>query len=308
MAARENKSFWETIPGIMTGIAGVVSAAAALIVALVSVGIIGPRSPTPQPSSVPTNIPTETVSPSPELITITITNHNCDPQDYYVDDVNVILIPAESTREFRTTAGAHKVYTCHPGTLNCGTPANVNWLGSTTASINRGGYCQNGTQTPASITITLTNNNCITQDYYVDGVFVLTIAADSTDEFQTTVGEHELYTCHSETQNCGDSINVNWIGSTTASIKRGDYCQNATEPPAVITITLTNNNCDDQDYYVDDVFALTISAESTSEFQTTPGDHSIYVCHTGTTNCGAPVNVNWTEATTAAINRGDYCP
>jgi hypothetical protein len=199
-----------------------VSAAAALVVALVSAGIISPGSPTPQPTSVPTLFPTET--PLPAILTITITNHNCEAQDYYVDDVYKITLLADETSEFQTTAGVHRVYACQSGTLNCGQPTNINWIGSTTTFINRGDYCQNATQAPDVITITLTNNNCDAHDYYVDGVFVLTIAAGATSEFQTTAGDHSLYVCHIGTSDCGDPVNVTWNESRTAGINRADYC------------------------------------------------------------------------------------
>jgi hypothetical protein len=59
----ETKSFWATIPGILTAIAGVLSGMAALIVALNAAGIIGfktpenPNSPPPSPATYTRNAP-----------------------------------------------------------------------------------------------------------------------------------------------------------------------------------------------------------------------------------------------------------
>lgn len=225
------KSFWETVPGIITGIGGTITALATLVAALVSAGIIKSPTPTPQPTFFPTDIPTaprsettETEFPSSETITITLTNNNCSDEDYYVDGVNVLTISAESTSEFQTTVGEHEVYVCRPGTLDCGSSVTKNWLGSTTASINRGDHCDTSTQAPGLITITLTNNNCDAQDYYVDGVNVITVEAGSTVEFQTTAGQHEVYVCFPGTQNCGSSVTKNWPESTEAAVNRGEYC------------------------------------------------------------------------------------
>lgn len=40
----EEQSFWTTVPGILTGIGGVIGAGAALVTALYSAGIIGNRA------------------------------------------------------------------------------------------------------------------------------------------------------------------------------------------------------------------------------------------------------------------------
>ena len=48
--SKSDKSFWTTLPGILTGIAAVLTAIATLIGALSAAGIISFQSPTPPPS------------------------------------------------------------------------------------------------------------------------------------------------------------------------------------------------------------------------------------------------------------------
>jgi hypothetical protein len=63
----KKKSFWETLPGILTGIAGIFTAIGGLITVLVTVGVF---SPPPEPTSTPTPVPlTElrVISTEPEL-------------------------------------------------------------------------------------------------------------------------------------------------------------------------------------------------------------------------------------------------
>ncbi len=80
---KSDKSFWTTLPGILTGIAGIITALAALVAALNAAGILTPAPPntptppaipspaatTPTPSAVRTNTPsiqlTFTIEPNP---------------------------------------------------------------------------------------------------------------------------------------------------------------------------------------------------------------------------------------------------
>jgi hypothetical protein len=49
---KKQKTFWETVPGILTGIAGVLTAIGGLITVLLTVGILSP-APKPAPTSTP---------------------------------------------------------------------------------------------------------------------------------------------------------------------------------------------------------------------------------------------------------------
>ena len=65
----EPKSFWSTVPGLLTAIGGIIAAIAALLTALVSAGVIGHEklTPTPPPATAPataTLSPTVTAVPS----------------------------------------------------------------------------------------------------------------------------------------------------------------------------------------------------------------------------------------------------
>src|SRR5580658_4549329 len=82
------QSFWSTIPGILTAISGVLGAVAALIVALVSVGVIGPQDKQTPPSSTispgPPNggIVTSAPKPRPEEFRVVEAILRADPFNY----------------------------------------------------------------------------------------------------------------------------------------------------------------------------------------------------------------------------------
>jgi hypothetical protein len=61
-----DKSFWQTLPGIITAITGLVTAVTALVTALASAGVF-----TPTPTEFPTTTPVDAdvIIPSPEIIT-----------------------------------------------------------------------------------------------------------------------------------------------------------------------------------------------------------------------------------------------
>ena len=151
-----------------------------------------------------------------------------------------------------------------------------------------------------SITISLTNNNCVDEDYYVDDKLVTTVAAGASTTFQITPGQHSSYVCLPGTMTCAEPSQVNWSTSTPWQIFRGPACP--------LTIYLTNNNCADEDYYVDGKFVTSIAAGASTTFQIAPGQHSNYACLPGTTTCGESSQVNWsTSATTASIFRNPSC-
>src|SRR5687768_2932458 len=63
------KSFWETLPGMLTAIGGAIAAVAALLTALYTTGLIGSRevsAPTPTPTPAPT-ITVQSFSPTQEV-------------------------------------------------------------------------------------------------------------------------------------------------------------------------------------------------------------------------------------------------
>ena len=63
------KSFWQTLPGIITAITGLVGAVTTLIVALSSAGIIGPGAATPTAFPTYTLVDVDEIVPTPEITT-----------------------------------------------------------------------------------------------------------------------------------------------------------------------------------------------------------------------------------------------
>lgn len=59
----EHKSFWVTLPGVLTAVGGLIAAVATLVTALVSAGILGQPKPTPVPTPVPTPAPVASLMP-----------------------------------------------------------------------------------------------------------------------------------------------------------------------------------------------------------------------------------------------------
>jgi hypothetical protein len=68
--AGHTKSFWTTLPGILTGITGVIAAVTGLVGGLYATGIIGGSTPTstPIPAAAPTPISPATIEYELEII------------------------------------------------------------------------------------------------------------------------------------------------------------------------------------------------------------------------------------------------
>jgi len=95
------KSFWETVPGILTAIGGTIAAAATLLTALYTTGLIGNKAvPTPTPltttqspiplaqSASPGREVAKAEAPSPENRTATVTSSSGPPRSFYLDSVD----------------------------------------------------------------------------------------------------------------------------------------------------------------------------------------------------------------------------
>lgn len=61
----DSKSFWTTLPGIITAVAGLITAVGGLIAGLAAAGVIGGASPTPAPPPTDTPVPEITSTPTP---------------------------------------------------------------------------------------------------------------------------------------------------------------------------------------------------------------------------------------------------
>jgi hypothetical protein len=91
------KSFWATMPGILTGIAGVITAIATLITVLYAVGILGSSStPTPISQGQPADTPTLANTPVPPTETPVPPTGTATPTD--------IPVPPSPTRTATDTA------------------------------------------------------------------------------------------------------------------------------------------------------------------------------------------------------------
>jgi hypothetical protein len=154
----------------------------------------------------------------------------------------------------------------------------------------------------SQVTITIINNNCIAQDYYVDGTRVLSaIPSGAIQTFQVFPGQHAAYACEPRTNNCASPEQIDWTTRRTNAIGRSSSCP--------VTITLTNNNCKAQDYYVDGTKVLSAIAPGANEtFQVSPRQHAVYSCEPGTNNCASPEQIDWTTRRTNTIGRASYCP
>jgi hypothetical protein len=86
------------------------------------------------------------------------------------------------------------------------------------------------------ITITLVNDDCKTDDYYVDGTLVSTIEAESKDSFAIDAGQHTIVACRANADNCGDSIQRFWPKSKEEHIGRSESCP--VTPTPIIRKTL----------------------------------------------------------------------
>ena len=155
---------------------------------------------------------------TPKLITLTLTNSHCNILDYYVDgNLMVSSIVPTAKVQFNVIPGEHQVLICNANTHICGDPFMVNWTKSTTTFIPSAVGCP--------ITITLTNSNCNPLNFYVDGsLMVSSIAPKAEVRFNVIPGEHQVFVCHPNTNDCGEPVLVNWASSTAAFIGTSTNC------------------------------------------------------------------------------------
>ena len=75
-------------------------------------------------------------------IDITLTNHFCKPQDFYMDDALVVAaLDPDATKTFQIKPGQHSSYGCLAGTDTCGEAIQRDWTESTTHSIDTSPSC-----------------------------------------------------------------------------------------------------------------------------------------------------------------------
>jgi len=215
----KKKTGWEvltTLPGILTGCATLITAVAGLLAALITAGVLSRHTPTPTPPVLPTPSPSANAL---QTVRITLTNFFCISQDFYVDNLLVVkaLEPGASTT-FQVTPGQHSTYVCKPGTDSCSSPTPINWATAASHSIFSSPDCK--------IDITLTNNFCKAQDFYVDDTLVVqALDPNATITFQVKPGQHSAYACLAgTTDTCGETSQLDWTESGTHSIDTSPSC------------------------------------------------------------------------------------
>jgi hypothetical protein len=158
-----------------------------------------------------------------------------------------------------------------------------------------------GAASQSQINIALTNNHCDAQDFYVDGRLVTSIGANESVVFPANSGQHWVYTCEVSTKKCTQPNQINWTSSTAHLIARGANCP--------IEITLRNNNCEPQDFYVDNkLMVRSIVPGDTSAFNIIPGNHSAYTCVVNTNTCSKPQDFTWRTRAEHVIGKDANCP
>lgn len=150
-----------------------------------------------------------------------------------------------------------------------------------------------------NVTIALENQDCKVQDYYIDDKLIVTVNPDSTTIFETNTGEHWVQACSPGKTTCGGLNKVNWTSNTRRYIYRSSSCP--------ITITLINEYCKAQDYYVDEELVVSVDGATTTKFEITPGEHRVKACAPGSNVCTGSNQVTWSEATTRYIYSGASC-
>jgi hypothetical protein len=78
----------------------------------------------------------------------------------------------------------------------------------------------------SEVLVTVQNNHCFPQDYYVDGRTVATIPVNSSQSFSILSGQHVVTVCASGTRSCSDSRTVTWTSGENGQefINRGGDC------------------------------------------------------------------------------------
>lgn len=81
------------------------------------------------------------------------------------------------------------------------------------------------------VTVTLQNNGCTSQDFYLSGQLITTIPAESSQSFSVTAGRYEAKACTPHTSNCGSVASVDWRPGTVAhTLYRHPNCRNVVKP------------------------------------------------------------------------------
>jgi len=164
------------------------------------------------------------------------------------------------------------------------------------------------TTTPAlgAVTLSIYNEHCLDQDFYVDDLLVATVKSGVQMDIQVNSGEHYHYACETGTLNCGSIYYAIWTQDAVRSIPSTPACNPSA--PAAINITVINENCQNYDLYLDDYYYSTIYEDETQYFSVEPGAHIAKGCISGTEVCSAWTQQEWIQDASWTISREATCP
>ncbi|MCI0609738.1 MAG: hypothetical protein L0Z71_11835 [Anaerolineae bacterium] len=158
----------------------------------------------------------------------------------------------------------------------------------------------------SAVALSIYNEHCLDQDFYVDDLLVATVKSGVQMDIQVNSGEHHHYACESGTVNCGSIYYSIWTQNAVLSIPSSPAC--IPPAPAPITITVTNENCQNYDLYLDDYYYSTIYEGETQSFSVEPGAHIAKGCILGTEICSASTQQEWIQDAAWTISREATCP
>jgi len=164
------------------------------------------------------------------------------------------------------------------------------------------------TPTPdlGAVSLSIYNEHCLDQDFYVDDLLVATVKSGVQMDIQVNSGEHHHYACEAGTLNCGSIYYAIWTQDAIWSIPSTPACNPSA--PAAITITVVNENCQNYDLYLDDYYYSTIYEGETQYFSVEPGAHIAKGCISATEICSASTQQEWIQDASWTISREATCP
>lgn len=157
-----------------------------------------------------------------------------------------------------------------------------------------------------AVTLSIFNEHCLEQDFYVDDLLVATVKPGAQVDIQVNSGEHYYYACEFGTSNCGSSYYAIWTQSATLSIPSSPAC--SPPAPVPVSITLVNENCQNYDLYLDGAYYSTIYEGETQYVSLEPGTHVAQGCISGTEICSASTQQDWFQDSFWTISRETTCP
>jgi hypothetical protein len=169
---------------------------------------------------------------------------------------------------------------------------------------------QSGASITDQVTVTVTNRDCNSSDFYVSDRLAVSVPAESSQSFSIASGSYQTKACLANSSNCGNSVPVNWSpGKAQHAINRNGSCSNQQLASVdQVLVTVINRDCHPTDFYASERLVASIPAESSQSFGIASGSYQTKACLANSSNCGNSVSVNWSPGKAQhAINRNDSC-